>query len=182
MAEQIPVLSDALGGVAGAAAASVTEGMIQRLAVMAERSVTALDAVTDPEVLALLQQLRASAPALTKTLKRLDDLNTSGALDTLLELAEIAQVFRVSMGDSMVARMADMVRQLGEMADLLLTSGLPKAAPALMQAVGAAQVDAAKDPSSIGLMGLVRSLREPQIQFALKFVLALARRLPEATK
>ncbi|HLN63839.1 MAG TPA: DUF1641 domain-containing protein [Symbiobacteriaceae bacterium] len=107
-----------LDGVAGAAAASLTEGMVVRLATLAERSATALDTVMSPEVLALLEQLRESAPALTRLLKAVD------------------------------------------------------------QAAAAAEADA----RPVGLLALGRALKEPEMQWTLKFLLGLARQLPAAVK
>ena len=107
-----------LEGVAGAAAASLTEGMVVRLAALAERSATALDTVMSPEVLTLLEQLRASAPALTRLLKAVDE----------------------------------------------------------------AGAEAEANAQPVGLLALGRALKEPEMQWTLKFLLGLARRLPAAVK
>lgn len=179
MAEQ-PNLTSEAQVLAGAASASVTGAMVEHIAALAERSATALDTLTDPDVLALLQQLRQSAPNLTRTLKRVDDLATSGVLDTLLELAEVVHIARLSMSDTTVERLGDSVRTLAEVADTLMTSGLPAAAPGLVAAVDAAREEAARNPESIGIFSLLRVLKEPQLQFGLKFMLALVRRLPAA--
>lgn len=143
---------------------------------------TSADFATSPEVLQLLAQVRASAPALTHAIQRVDELHQSGALDTMLDMAQVLQAAKVSVGDPMIHRMANMVRVAGEMGDLVMTSGLPEKLPALMQAAEAARADAEADQSTLGVMGLVKALRQPEVQFALKFVLALSRRLPEAAK
>ncbi|HWI65719.1 MAG TPA: DUF1641 domain-containing protein [Symbiobacteriaceae bacterium] len=135
-----------------------------------------------PEVLALMAQIEASAPALTHALKRVDELHQSGALDTMLDLAQVLQAAKVSMGDAMIHRMANTVRVLGEMVDVLTTCGLPEKLPAVVEAVGMAGEEAKADQSTLGVMGLMKALRQPETQYALKFMLALSRRLPEATK
>lgn len=140
------------------------------------------DVAASPEVLALLEQVRASAPALTHALQRVDELHQSGALDTMLDMAQVLQAAKVSVGDAMVHRMANMVRVLGEMVDVATTCGLPDKLPAVVEAVGTARADAEADQTTLGVMGLMKALRQPETQFALKFVLALSRRLPEATK
>jgi uncharacterized protein YjgD (DUF1641 family) len=142
----------------------------------------AVDAATSPEVLLLLEQLRESAPALTHALKRVDELYQSGALDTMLDMAQVLQAAKVSVGDAMVHRLANMVRVLGEMVDVATTCGLPEKLPAVVEAVGTARADAEADQTNLGVLGLMKALRQPETQFALKFMLALSRRLPEATK
>lgn len=132
------------------------------------RSAKAAEVMSSPEVLALLEQLRQSAPALTHALQRIDTASRSGALDTLLDLADVLHVARVSMSDGMVARMAGGVRVGLELADLGLT------------AAEEAGAEAAADHKTIGPMALLRTLKEPGVQYGLKFLLALARRLPSA--
>lgn len=143
---------------------------------------SAADFTASLEVQELLNQVRASAPALTHALKRVDELHQSGALDTMLDMAQVLQVAKVSMGDAMIHRLANMVRVLGEMVDVVTTCGLPDKLPAVVEAVGTARADAEADQSALGVMGLMKALRQPETQFALKFMLALSRRLPEATK
>lgn len=108
------VMQKELAGVAEAAAASITPGMIDRMAQLAERSAAAIDVATSPEVLALLEQVRSSAPGLTRALQ--------------------------------------LVNEAGD--------------------------EAAQNRQRMGLLDLLRALREPDVQFALKFVMALARRAP----
>jgi uncharacterized protein YjgD (DUF1641 family) len=150
---------------------------------MTEQAVPkAVDLAASPEVLVLLEQLKTSAPALTHALKRVDDLHRSGALDTMLDMAQVLQAAKVSVGDAMVHRLANMVRVLGEMVDVATTCGLAEKLPVVVDAVGTARADAEADQTNLGVMGLMKALRQPDAQFALKFMLALSRRLPEATK
>lgn len=121
------------------------------------------------EIRALLAQVEASAPTLTHTLKRLDELEGTGALDTLLDLAQVVQAAKLSAGDVMIHRVGTMLRQFGELADTLATT-----LPALQQAAEEARTDS----GSVGLFTLLQSLKQPETQFALKFLLALSRRLP----
>jgi uncharacterized protein YjgD (DUF1641 family) len=166
--------------VGGAAAASVTPGMIDRLAALAERLGGVLDALTSPEMLALLEQVRTSAPALTRLLQRLDQLEQAGTLDVLLDLAGAVQAAGASLTDTMVHRAGNTLRVLLELGDLAMVSGLADKAPALMEALQQARADAAADSQRIGPLDLLRTLKEPEIQKSLKLLLAMARRMPKA--
>ncbi|HYF94550.1 MAG TPA: DUF1641 domain-containing protein [Symbiobacteriaceae bacterium] len=149
---------------------------------MEEKQTQVTEIVTSPEVLALLEQVRTSAPALTHALRRVEELHQSGALDTLLDMAQVLQAAKVSVGDPMIHRMGNMVRVMGELVDVLMVCGLPEKLPALMQAAEGAKADADTDERTIGVIGLMKALRQPEMQFVLKFMLALSRRLPEAAK
>lgn len=136
-----------------------------------------VDAIlASPEMLALLEQVQKSAPAMTHTMARLEQLHKTGALDTLLDTAEVIHAARKSMGDGMIHRMGGMARTAAEMGDTLLTSGLPEELPGLVQAVADARADAARDTGTIGVLGLLKALKDPKVQFTLKFLLGLARR------
>lgn len=132
--------------------------------------------LASPDVMDLLVQIRQSAPALTHTLARMEQLHRSGALDTLLDTAEVIHAARKSMGDGMVHRIGTMARTAAELGDTLLTSGLPEELPGLVQAVAEARADAARNSDPIGVFGILKALKEPQVQFTLKFLLAVARR------
>lgn len=133
-----------------------------------------------PELLALAEQLRRSAPALTHILQRLEQVQASGALDTLFDLAEMAHAARVSMSDAQIARLASAGRVALELLDVLMASGLPDRAPALLAATVAARDAAAADKGFIGPLDALLAPKEKELQFVLKFMLALARRLPQA--
>jgi len=163
-----------------AAAASLTPTMISRVAVMTERLATAADVLASPEVIELLDQMRRSAPALTRILQRLEQFQASGALDTVIDLADVAHAARISMSDAMIARMANGGRVILELVDILMASGLPDRAPALLQATQEARDAAVADQSFIGPLDFLSAPKEPELQFVLKFMLAMARRLPKA--
>lgn len=178
--ENAPELMDELKALGGAAAATLTPGAIEKMAVLAERTATAVDVLTNPEFLALLEQLRRSAPALTRILQRLEQFQASGALDTVIDMADVLHAARISMSDTMIARMANGVRVTAELMDILMASGIPDRAPALLNATMEARDAAAADRSFIGPFDFLQAPKEEEIQFVIKFMMALARRLPKA--
>lgn len=141
-----------------------------------------VDLLTSPEVLALMEQVRKSAPALTHVLQRLEQASKSGALDTVLDLADVVQAARVSMSDAMIGRMANGTRVLLELVDILMVSGVPDKAPALLSAAIDARDDAAADDKFFSPIDLLTAPKSEELQFVLKFILAFAKRLPAAMK
>jgi len=133
-----------------------------------------------PEIVELLAELRRSAPALTRMVAKLAALEESGGLDALLELVQVLQAAKVSMTDGMIARLSDAARVAMELMDVLMISGMPDRAPALLKAAMEARDAAAADPERVSPLDFLAAPKEPEIQFMLKFMLAMARRLPAA--
>ncbi|MGE5675089.1 MAG: DUF1641 domain-containing protein [Mycobacterium leprae] len=129
--------------------------------------------LNSPEMEALALQLKQSAPALTRLLQRVDELERSGALGTVLDLADVAHALRISVSDGMVAQLSTSVRIALELADQVMMQ-----APAVQQAATEARAAAIADKRRLGLLDLARALKEPQVQYGLKFMLAFAGRLP----
>jgi hypothetical protein len=105
---------------------------------------------------------------------------TPGMVDRVAALADVAHAARVSMSDSMIARLGNGVRVIFELMDVLMVSGIPDRAPALLNAAIDARDAAAADKSFIGPLKFLGAPREEELQFVIKFMLALARRLPKA--
>lgn len=116
--------------------------------------------------------------ALAHAAERLAEMHQSGALDLVMDLAEVLNAARASMSDGMIARMGTAARVLAEAGDTVMTSGLAGAAPDLVRAVAEARDEALASREPLGLLAALRALREPEVQFALKFALALVRKLP----
>ncbi|HEY3366159.1 MAG TPA: DUF1641 domain-containing protein [Symbiobacteriaceae bacterium] len=176
--ERSPEQVSELAAVAGAAAATMTDGIIARVATIAEQAGSLVDILLAPEVMELLVQMRRSAPTLTKTLQRLDGLEQSGALDTLLDFAEMIQAAKVNVSDGMIARLGNAGRVGLEVMDTLMTSGITDLAPALVQATVEARNEASADKQSVGLFKMLSAFKQPELQYVIKFMLALAKRLP----
>lgn len=139
---------------------------------------TLQEILSSPEILDLARQLKKSAPALTHAVQRVDTLVCCGALDTFSDMVEVVHALSVTMTDGMVGRLADRGRVLMELTDLLMASQLVDKAPAMMRAVREAGAAAAADKSFVGPIDALMAPREPELQYLIRFLLALARRLP----
>lgn len=175
-------ISGEMGALTAAAAASVTPRMVAHLGGMAEAGATAMDVLAEPEVLQLLEQVRQAAPALSRTLARVQELSASGTLDSLLDLAEVVRAFYASSDDGMIAAMANVGSRCMEAADGVLDSGMAERAPALLSAVRQAADEARDDRRGVGLWALWRLRRTGEFQFLARFLVALTRRLPQVLK
>ncbi|BDG62286.1 hypothetical protein [Caldinitratiruptor microaerophilus] len=173
-------LAAELATVAEAARAAATPAMVDRLAVMAERAVTALDVLASPEVLDLLVQLKAAAPALNRALGRLVPLIESGGLDDLLDLVEVLRAVKASATDGMIARAGDKINRGLELLDAIMQLKITHRLPELLAAIDDAARDAEQNQEFLSPLAVLAAPREKEIQHVMRFMLALARRLPAA--
>lgn len=135
---------------------------------------------TIPDMLELIAQLEKSAPSVTKLLRRLEEADRSGALDAMFDLLQVFQATRATMSDAMVARLADTARSTMELMDVITTSGIVERAPELLAALTAARDEADTSTQFVKPFDLLLSPREPEIQYLLRFTMAVSRRLPKA--
>lgn len=138
---------------------------------------TAADLLNSPEIIGLLAEMRRSAPALTRILIRLEQLECTGALANLMELVDVFAALKASMSDAMVHRMGESMRRGLETMDAVMQSGLPEHLPALAAAADRARAEAAKDTHFVSPLEVLAAPRQPEMQWVMRFMLALAREM-----
>lgn len=153
--------------VAQAAAAAMTDSMLERLVTTSSTGLELVDRLNDPDTKAAVHRL----------LDGLTALHTTGALDTIFELASVAHSVRAAATDSMVERLTHfletMITNLAtpEIAELARETEL-----ALYDAVGAV----ADQPPPSSLWALYKKVSKPEtlqmINLMLAFGTAMHRR------
>lgn len=98
----------------------------------------------------------------------LDELDTVGQLVDLLAFASEA------LDDEMVVLLARTADQLGELAD---TASEPETVRGLQSALVAVGEAADEPPREVGPIGMLRALRDPEVQRGLGFFIAISRAL-----
>jgi uncharacterized protein YjgD (DUF1641 family) len=106
----------------------------------------------------------------------LAELQRSGALEELLELAEVVSLLTAALDDEMVTTVARTGASLGELGDVAADETTRNGLMALLEAVGEAE---RADTEAVGLLGLARTAREPEVRAGLAYLLAVARALGE---
>ncbi|MDA8373589.1 MAG: hypothetical protein M0Z91_04965 [Actinomycetota bacterium] len=89
MAMQEPALPDTFreeaNSLASAALASITPRMVNRLGGVAESTIAALDLLTSPEIVNLLNTLQKASPVLTPLLGQIAEIGPGAGMDGLAE-------------------------------------------------------------------------------------------------
>ena len=185
-------VSNELGGVLDAAAEAVTDDMVGRLAETLGDGVALLDNV--------------NRSGITKALPVLTRMVENGDLERIAQLARLLGAMEDAVTDDMVGRFAGLAGDWVTVLDRLNSSGVGKLVdlldklsslgaldriaerlPALvanlevlervLACLGEAAQEIGAAPPRGGLLRLLRSVREPQNQRSIEFVLSLSRRI-----
>ncbi len=95
-------------------------------------------------------------------------------LDTVGQTVDLLSFAAEALDDEMVVMLARTADQLGELAD---TASEPETVQGLQSMLVAVGDAADEPPERVGTLGLLRSLRDPEVQLGLGFILAIARAL-----
>lgn len=149
----------AIETIGDAAAAALTDGMVERLATTISTGLEILDRVNDPDTRAALHRL----------IDGLTTLNATGALDTAFEAAAVMQAARAAVTDDMIERIYHL---LETMANNLATREIAELARNTEMSLYEAmrRADAPTEPKS--LFGMVRRLLEPESVRTMSMLLA----------
>ena len=160
------VSSEDLSAVARAASEAATDQMVERLAMTLERTLGALEALTQPEKVAAFE-------ALAERLQRLEE---SGSWDALEQFALVMKAMGAAATDQMIERLSVFAEGLASSA---LTPGLLDLAGAAAASATAAAEETAVTEIRPGALGLLASLRDPETRRGLEFLLRFAKHLQQ---
>ncbi|NMP21896.1 DUF1641 domain-containing protein [Sulfobacillus harzensis] len=115
---------------------------------------------------------------LRETIEEIARWHQDGTWETLTETVTLMRALNDSLTPHMVARTVEMVTTLGNALAEALDSGLLDFGIRLGEALAKANADASQDTTRVTAMGLVRSIKEPEMQRSVKLLMSLMRRLP----
>lgn len=121
--------------------------------------------------MALAETVGQNGDELRDALETLLVLQKSGTLDELAKLAEVGSLATAALDDEMVTSMAGTGAALGEVAQTAADDDTRDGIETLLESVGEAERESAE---RVGPVGLLRGLRDPDVQYGLGYLLALA--------
>lgn len=154
--------------------AALDDRMVEELTETSAFLAESADGLATPETVALAESVGANAAGLESTLVTLLDLERSGTLDDLADVANVASLVMAALDDEMVTTLARTGSGLGSLADTAGDPDTVRGIDTLLTAVGEA-TDADDLPDRVGVVGLFTALRDPEVQRGLGFVLTIAR-------
>ncbi|MFC5277634.1 DUF1641 domain-containing protein [Halorubrum rubrum] len=152
--------------------AALTDEMVADLADTASTLAESADGLATAETVALAETVGEDGDELREAMETLIELQRSGTLDELAELGQVGSLATAALDDGMVRSLAGTGAALGEVADAAADDDVREGTKTLLEGLGSAQ---RSEPSKVGAVGLVRGLRDPEIQYGLGYVLALSK-------
>ena len=158
-------------GVLSLGESALTDGMVRELSATGSTLAESADGLATEETVALAEAVGENGDELRDALDTLVVLQRSGTLDELTELATVASLGSAALDDEMVRSLAGTGAALGEVAQAASDDDTRDGIETLLAGVG----DAEREPAErVGPVGLVRELRDPDVQHGLGFLLAVA--------
>ena len=151
---------------------ALDDEMVRELSATGATLAESADGIATDETVALAAAVGEHGDELREALETLTELQRSGALDELAELAQVGSLATAALDDEMVTSLAGTGAALGEVAQTAADDDARDGVKAMLEGVGAAH---RSDPEPVGALGLARSIRDPEIQYGLGYVLAISK-------
>ncbi len=160
------------------ATAAIDDGMVQRLAADGSNLGAAADGAATPEIAQLGESVGENADSLADSVETVVELQESGTLDDLAAFADTVALLSAAMDDEMVTSLTSTGSRLGELADTASDDEVAQGVESMLHAVGDAT---SEDPEPVGVVGLVKALRDPEVRAGMGVAIALLRALGQGT-
>ena len=153
---------------------AMTDEMVVELSGTAETLAASADGIATDETVGLAESVGANGGELQEALDTLIELQRSGTLDELAELGDVVSLGTSAMTDDMVRSLAATGSSLGELADTAAQDETRDGLAAMLNSVAAAEQ---AETVAVGPVGLMKAIRDPEIQHGLGYLLAIAKAL-----
>ncbi|WP_436901709.1 DUF1641 domain-containing protein [Halovenus halobia] len=150
---------------------ALDDEMVRDLSATGSTLAESADGLATDETVALAETVGEHGDELRDALETVLALQRSGTLDELAELAEVGSLATAALDDEMVTSLAGTGAALGEVAQTAADDDTREGLETLLAGVGEAQREPAEQ---VGAVGLVRNLRDPDVQYGFGYLLALA--------
>ncbi|AGK60248.1 hypothetical protein Asulf_00214 [Archaeoglobus sulfaticallidus PM70-1] len=121
----------------------------------------------------ILKNLAENKDDINGVIDKLVWLEKSGNLESILGFAALIKIFQDTLSDEVVAKNAEMISNIGLIASKFSSDNSLK----LFNAIGDAICRCSGEAEPVGLFGLLKALREPEVQKALGMLVKIAREM-----
>ena len=150
---------------------ALDDEMVRELSATGSTLAESADVLATDETVALAEAVGENGEELREALDTLLTLQRSGTLNELAEVAEVGSLATAALDDEMVRSLAGTGAALGEVAQTASDDDTREGIEMLLEGVGEAERE---PPEQVGPVGLFRGLRDPDVQYGLGYLLALA--------
>ena len=150
---------------------ALSDEMVRELSATGSTLAESADGLATDETVALAEAVGENGDELRAALDTLVTLQRSGTLDELADIAEVGSLATAALDDEMVASLAGTGAALGEVAQTAADDDTRDGVETLLKGVGEAERES---PERVGAVGLLRGVRDPEVQYGLGYLLAVA--------
>ncbi len=150
---------------------AMSDEMVRSLSDTGSTLAESADGLATAETAELADTIGANGAALQEALESLLELQESGALDDIVELAGVLSLVSSALDDEMVRSLSGTGSALGEVAQTATDDAVQDGLETVLTGVGTAEREA---PSDVGTRGLVSQLRDNDMKRGLAYLLTLA--------
>ncbi|OYR53396.1 hypothetical protein DJ73_07910 [Halorubrum sp. Ea1] len=150
---------------------ALDDEMVRELSATGATLAESADGIATDETVGLAAAVGENGDELREALETLTELQRSGALDELAELAQVGSLATAALDDEMVTSLAGTGAALGEVAQTAADDDARDGVETLLTSLGEAERE---PPEQVGPVGLVRGLRDPDVQHGFGYLLALS--------
>ncbi|RLM67407.1 DUF1641 domain-containing protein [Halorubrum sp. Atlit-8R] len=150
---------------------ALSDEMVRELSATGATLAESADGLATDETAALAEAVGENGDDLRAALDTLLELQRGGTLDELAEIAEVGSLATAALDDEMVASLAGTGAALGEVAQTAADDDARDGVETLLKGVGEAERE---PPERVGAVGLLRGVRDPEVQYGLGYLLAVA--------
>ena len=150
---------------------ALSDEMARELASTGATLAESADGLATDGTVALAETVGKNGEELGDALETVLELQRSGTLDDLAELASVLSLLSNALDDEMVRSLAGTGSALGEVAQTASDDDVQNGLETVLGSVAAAE----RQPTErVGAVGLLKTTRDPDVQHGLGYVLALA--------
>ncbi|WP_435074565.1 DUF1641 domain-containing protein [Halorubrum sp. HHNYT27] len=150
---------------------ALDDEMVRELSATGATLAESADGIATDETVGLAAAVGENGDELRDALETLVALQRSGTLDELAEIAEVGSLLTAALDDEIVASLVGTGAALGEVAQTAADDDARDGVETLLRSLGEAEGEPAEQ---VGPVGLVRGLRDPDVQYGFGYLLALA--------
>ena len=153
---------------------AMDDEMVMELAGTADLLVESADGLATRETVELAGAVGQNGEELSEAVDTIVGLQESGTLDDLAGAAEIVSLAGGAMDDEMVTTLAKAGNNLGEVADAAADPAASRGMEMLLRSISESCVHK-EPPERMGPVGLMRAIRDPDVQRGLGFWMSVAK-------
>jgi uncharacterized protein YjgD (DUF1641 family) len=156
---------------------ALTDEMIRDLSDTTATLAESADALATDETVTLAETVGDNGGELQEALESLLVLQRSGTLDELVEIADVVSLLTAALDDEMVRSLATTGDSLGEVAQTAADDDVRAGLETMLAGLGTAHEE---PPERVGAFGLLKHSRDPDVQYGLGYLLAVAKAIGQS--